>query len=101
TISLLQRREKMDNQLMHDHDSQPSASLSTHIGRIAAALSSKEFPTGERAALRRMNPGHSPPLTFYRFALRYLPEGWERNMSSWSAIVAGVALMAPSAHRAD
>lgn len=48
-----------------------------------------------------MIPGLAPPITFYRFALRNLPDGWERQIPAWTAIVAGIALMAPNAHRPD
>jgi len=74
------------------------------VGRIAQALGSAHFPTGERAALRRMVPAQAPPLAFYRFALRYLPEGWDASpglQKDWITIVAGMALMSPGAHRPD
>lgn len=74
-----------------DHD------FYSRIGHIAGVLGSDEFPAGERAALRRMNVAR-PPMAFYRFALRHLPDGWERQWKDWAAIVAGVALMAPNAH---
>ncbi|BCX82600.1 CRISPR system Cascade subunit CasB [Methylomarinovum caldicuralii] len=75
------------------------ASLPGVIGHIAGVIGSDRFDTGERAALRRMAPGHPPPLAFYRFALRHLPEDWERNLEDWKTLVAGIALMAPHAHR--
>lgn len=81
------------------HDQSALTSLAAHIGRIAGVISSNDFPTGEQARLRRMSPSQPPALTFYRFAMRYLPEGWERDMPAWIAIVAGIALMAPNAHR--
>lgn len=75
------------------------ASLSGVIGHIAGVIGSDRFDTGERAALKRMAPGHPPPLAFYRFALRHLPEDWERNLEDWKTLVAGMALMAPHAHQ--
>ena len=72
--------------------------LGKSIGRIAGILSSDRFPTGERAALRRMVPGHVLPLSFYRFAFQYLPSNWERSLDDWTAIVAGIALMSPNAN---
>ena len=74
-------------------------SLARTMAHIAATLGSEHFPTGERAALRRMSPGQPPPLYFYRFALRHLPEGWERNEPDWGTLTAGIALMAPHAHQ--
>ena len=54
----------------------PEASLSQVIARVAAAIDSDWLSTGDRAALRRMSLDEPPPLVFYRFALRYLPDGW-------------------------
>lgn len=87
----------MNAQPTHDH--YWVTSLAGTIDRIATLLSSRDFPSGERAALRRMSPGQPPPLAFYRFALGYLPEGWERDRDDWCSIVTGIALMAPSAHQ--
>lgn len=82
----------------------PEATLHHHIGQIASVIGSDRFPTGERAALRRMSPNQLLPLPFYRFALRHLPEGWDRNpqvRKDWVTVVAGIALMSPNAHRPD
>lgn len=82
----------------------PDQGLPGIISRIAQVIGGDRFPTGERAALRRMAPGQPPPLAFYRFALRYLPTGWDYGQSlqkDWVTLVAGIALMSPGAHRAD
>lgn len=79
-------------------------SLQSRIGQIAALMGNDRFPAGERAVLRRMNPGQPLPLAFYRFALRHLPTGWDRDGDAhrdWVALVAGMALMSPTAHRPD
>lgn len=79
-------------------------SIHTVIGRIAGTISSTGFPTGERATLRRMTPDQPLPLAFYRFALRYLPPGWDRSLKEqrdWATLVAAIAVMSPSAHRPD
>lgn len=79
-----------------------ASNLPSQIGRIAAAIAADHFPTGQRAALRRMSPGEPLPLAFLRFALRVLPDGWDRTEASredWSTIVAGIALMSPGAHQ--
>jgi len=76
-------------------------SLASTIGRIAGIIGSDHFATGERAALRRMVPDQPPPLSFYRFALSHLPEGWDRNQNTirdWMTITAGIAIMSPNAH---
>lgn len=75
--------------------------LTSAIGRIAAVLSGEHFPTGDRAALRRVNPDLPPSLTVYRFALHHLPEGWDATTArrkNWLALLAGMALMSPGAH---
>jgi CRISPR system Cascade subunit CasB len=78
-----------------------SPSLASSIGHIAAVLDGEHFPTGDRAALRRQNPGTPPSLTFYRFAFQHLPPGWEASRDAWMAIVSGIALMCPKPHRLD
>jgi CRISPR system Cascade subunit CasB len=81
----------------------PEANLSQVIGRVAAAIDSDWLSTGDRAALRRMSPDQ-PPLAFYRFALRYLPEGWdstEELRRDWTTLVAGMAIVSPNPHRPD
>ena len=62
------------------------------IARLARRLSAEHFSTGDRAALKRMPPDQSPPLAFYRFAFRELPEGWEFQRPAWQALSAGLAL---------
>ena len=62
------------------------------IARLAGILSGEHFPTGDRAALKRMAPDQPPPLAFYRFAFRELPEGWESRRSVWQTLTAGLAL---------
>lgn len=79
-------------------------SLGTSIGRIASILSSERFPTGDRAALRRITPGETPSLAFYRFAFEYLPDNWDATAGSrkdWMTLVAGMAVMSPDAYRPD
>jgi CRISPR system Cascade subunit CasB len=73
--------------------------LAAAIGRAAGTICSDGFPTGDRAKLRRMAPGQPLPLVFTRFALAHLPEGWERQPDDWAALLAGIAIMAPHAHR--
>ena len=75
----------------------PEETLEQKTGKIAGIISSERFPTGERAALRRMVPGYPLPLSFYRFAFSHLPAGWERNSEDWTTLVAGIALMSPHA----
>jgi CRISPR system Cascade subunit CasB len=83
--------------------SQPNEpSLAQQIHRIARVLAEDTFPTGDRAALRRMMPDGEPPPAFYRLVFRYrLPEYWSLppdSFQDWLTIIAGIALMSPSAH---
>lgn len=74
-------------------------SLAAAVGRAAGIICSDGFPTGDRAKLRRMAPGQPLPLVFTRFALAHLPESWERQPKDWAVLLAGIAIMAPHAHR--
>lgn len=76
-------------------------SLKSLIGRIAGIIGSEDFPTGERAALKRLAPDRPPSLAFYRFCFRYLPESWQRQVGAWQVILAGLALMGTQPHRPD
>lgn len=70
--------------------------LGKTIGRIAAIIDSDNFPTGDRAAFKRMTPGIGPPLCFYRFAFRNFNAGWEYRKEDWITIAAGLSLMCPN-----
>lgn len=76
-------------------------SLPQHIGRLAAVLGAAHFPGGDRAALKRMAPGVSPPLAFYRLWLRHLDETVPvpDQTPAWAVIVAGLSSSPPQAHR--
>lgn len=67
-------------------------SLWGKIARLGGVLSGEHFPTGDRAALKRMAPDQPPPLAFYRLAFRELPENWEYRRGAWQTLVAGMAL---------
>ncbi|BBL71646.1 type I-E CRISPR-associated protein Cse2/CasB [Methylogaea oryzae] len=79
----------------------PAATLASSIGHIAATIDAEHFPSGERAALRRLSPDAPPSLAFYRFAFKHLPPDWEAQRNAWMAIVSGIALMCPRPHRPD
>jgi CRISPR system Cascade subunit CasB len=76
-----------------------SIHLANLIGKISRIISGDDFPNGDRARLRRMNPGTTqPPNAFYRFAFAHLPEGWERSSCEWEVTIAGLAIMHPFMH---
>lgn len=72
--------------------------LGTVVSRISHTVCADSFPTGERAALRRMTPGQALPLAFYGFAESQLQEGWIQQKDDWVALVAGIAIMSPRSH---
>lgn len=76
-------------------------SLGTRVGRIAAALASDEFPSGDRAALKRFSPGQSLPLAYWRFWPRWLQQDapTEAQSQDWALILAGMALMGRNANQ--
>jgi CRISPR system Cascade subunit CasB len=91
----------MTTPAMAETQAAEAPTLAQAIRHIARVLASADFPTGERAQLRRLDPAGPPGLAFYRFAFRHLPEGWERRPAAWMALVAGIALMGETAHRPD
>lgn len=76
----------------------PETSLASTVGHIAAVITNERFPTAYRAALRRLTPGGALPLVFSRFAVQHLPTDWERHRDDWASLLAGMAIMAPTAH---
>lgn len=80
-----------------------SRELKSNVATIAAVLSSKSFPSGDRAALKRMNLNRFPPLCFYQFATRHLPNCWSDSLNLWQCLVQGMAWMStiPNFHRPD
>ena len=89
----------MVDEISTQHREAARPGLTSILGSIAATIAHPEFPSGDRAALRRMNPAIPPPLAFYRFAFRHLPETWDRQEGAWVTLVAGLSLMGPHAHR--
>lgn len=72
-------------------------SLAQTIARVAALLKIGAVSPGDRAALRRMQPGQPRPLTWYQFAVVAGLDSPD-SQPDWVAIVAGMALMSPEAH---
>ena len=82
-------------------EGQSPPTLAQTTASVARVINAEDFPTGERARLKRWSPGTAPGLAFYRFAFRYLPEGWERKQEAWMTLLTAVALMCPDPHRPD
>lgn len=75
------------------------SSLTSTIGHIAGTICSNSFPSSNRARLRRITSGQPLPLAFIHFGVAHLPEDWEYQIDDWAALVSGLAIMAPHAHR--
>ena len=75
-----------------------TSTLAQTIAHLAYVIGADRFPTGERAALKRLDPGGPASLPFYRFAFRHLPDNWERHQPAWMTLIAGIALMCPKPH---
>ena len=76
-------------------------SFATEIGHITGIITSDNFPTSDRAMLKRMDLNRMPPLAFYRFAFRHLPDNWQTERRTWQTLLTGMALMSPQIHRPD
>src|SRR5437867_3783697 len=91
----------MNRPATDDSPKEETSSLAKFVHKLAAIIDAEQFPTGDRAALRRLNPGEPPSLAFYRFAFRHLPATWENQQKAWITLIAGTALMCPHPHRPD
>lgn len=78
---------------------QPSA-LTAHI---AGTLHHEHFPSGERAALKRMTPEGRTPLAFHRFVMRHVPRQWHGGYydAVWQTLIAAIALQPAHPHDPD
>ncbi len=76
--------------------SQIPRNFGTVIKGIAETIESKEFETGDRSRLRRMDPNRPDAAAFWRLMAR---DGIPRNpdLRKWGLIVQGIAIMAHGA----
>jgi CRISPR system Cascade subunit CasB len=67
---------------------------------LAGAINHLDFPTGDRAELRRWTPGEVPPLAYWRLAADRIPANLRvgRDDQNWAFYVHAVALLAPEGH---
>lgn len=90
----------MQNEMMEVPPSHHE-SLGHLIGRLAAIISSENFPSRDRAALKRLAPHLPPALAFYRFCFTHMQAAdWQRNIGAWQTILAGMAIMGNHPHNA-
>ncbi len=70
------------------------------VPRLAAIIHAAAFPTGDRAALRRMGITGPAPLAFHRLMLRHIPERWNgpRDRDRWRALVSALAMQHLNPH---
>ena len=67
--------------------------------RFAHRLSRPDFPRGDLAELRRMNPDAPDAAVFWQLLSRYELLGSPAMESRWGLILHGIALMTPTAGR--
>lgn len=67
---------------------------SAHVPEMAAVLKSENFPSGERAALKRMGMDGEAPLAFHRFVLRHVdpPLQADSLMKVWRTLICSLAI---------
>lgn len=67
---------------------------SAHIPQLASVLTSENFPTGERAALKRMALDGPAPLAFHRFLLRHVDPPWQADqwIPQWRTLICSLAI---------
>lgn len=65
-----------------------------HVPAISAVLKAEHFPTGERAALKRMALDGPAPLAFHRFMLRHVDLPWQAEswIPEWRTLVCSLAI---------
>jgi len=65
-----------------------------HVPTLAGVLKAERFPTGERAALKRMALDGPAPLAFHRFMLRHVDPAWQAESwtSEWRALICALAI---------
>jgi CRISPR system Cascade subunit CasB len=81
----------------------PSTSLPPRTSvalSLSGAINHLDFPTGDRAELRRWTPGEVPPLAYWRLAADRIPADLHvgRDDRNWAFYVHAVALLAPEGH---
>ena len=65
-----------------------------HVPALAAVLKAEHFPTGERAALKRMALDGPAPLAFHRFMLRHVDSAWQGETwtQEWRTLICSLAI---------
>jgi CRISPR system Cascade subunit CasB len=76
---------------MTDMDNRTPAA---HVPALAAVLKAEHFPTGERAALKRMALDGPVPLAFHRFMLRHVDSFWQGESwtPEWRTLICALAI---------
>jgi CRISPR system Cascade subunit CasB len=65
-----------------------------HVPALAAVLRAEHFPTGERAALKRMGLDGPAPLAFHSFMLHHVDSAWQAESwtPEWRALICSLAI---------
>ena len=79
----------------------PRRTVAAIVYRIVNEIGSSDFPRGDLAGLRRMNPDDPDTAAFWRLMARRRLSGNLAHERKWGMIVHGIALMTPAAHDPD
>ena len=89
------------------NENEGHATQSETIGKVASILAQDWFSTGDRAELRRMRIGQTPPPTFWRVLANvgkhfadsgHSSDTFDRDVRRWQRVVKGMAIMSPNHH---
>lgn len=78
----------------------PADPLRQGVNALAGVICSENFPRGDLAALRRIQPGKTCPPAFWRLLFGRVPEQLQHpdHERQWAVVMQGLAIMAPEAH---
>lgn len=76
----------------------PQRTTDAIVRRLAEKMSSQDFPNGDLAGLRRMNPNSPDVAAYWRLMAEQRLLGNPHLEHKWGLIMHGIALMMPKAH---
>ncbi|MDW8469234.1 MAG: type I-E CRISPR-associated protein Cse2/CasB [Burkholderiales bacterium] len=75
----------------------PSAPLAETVGQLAVVLAQSQYPSGDRAALKRWQPGQPLPLAYYRLWFHHLRR--EAPGPEWMPVIWALAFGGAEFHQ--
>ncbi|WP_091639894.1 type I-E CRISPR-associated protein Cse2/CasB [Aquisalimonas asiatica] len=73
------------------------------VAKLAHVLHAEHFPSGDRAALKRMAIKGRTPLAYHRFLLAQVPEAFHKPKwnTPWRTLICGLAMQHGQPHNAS